>query len=115
MVPACACLLCSDIAKLWEVAGRRYDADPAEAQSVTQGRRIWDEMPQLPGEVRAGWAAVPDCLPRLKGFLPKGVLLPQRSRDGLKLGGSPRLGCLTTPQPPSANRSPAVAATSNMG
>eukprot|EP00891_Asterochloris_glomerata_P003489 jgi/Astpho2/3489/fgenesh1_pg.00056_%23_9_t len=51
VVAACAGLLCSDIAKLWEVAGRRYDAKPAEAQSVTQGRRIWDEMPQRPGEV----------------------------------------------------------------
>ena len=62
VMATCACLLCSDIAKLWEVAGRRYGADPAEAHSVTQGRRIWDEMPQTPGEVRAGWGALPDCL-----------------------------------------------------
>ena len=50
---------------------------------MTQGRRIWDEMPQTAGEVRAGWGTLPDCP--------------------------------TTPQPLSANKSPAAAAAPNMG
>lgn len=88
VVAACAGLLCSDIAKLWEVAGRRYDAKPAEAQSVTQGRRIWDEMPQRPGEVRAGWGALPDCRTTPQPLSASRVSCHSSgTKSGLKLGG----------------------------
>ena len=60
VMAASACLPCSNIAKLWEMAGRPHDANPAGplgVHDVTQGRRIWDEMPQSPGELRDGWGA----------------------------------------------------------
>ena len=40
VVATSACLLCINIAKLWEMAGKPYDANTTGVHDVIQGRRI---------------------------------------------------------------------------